>query len=486
MRSPAEAGTGGLTDLKEKEVSHAIAEANRLSSTNAQEDFVRAFCRVAWQHNGVAGAMPPHCIISAKNLSTWVRCVVDTPMEKPLWFSAANKALADQVSALGENKDGPGDYRIAVNRGNCIVGQAKRNGKWETVAKTNKMVAKNPGKVPPLYYIVRAWLLTEGMKSVRPHRYDHGILPNPFAEPSLVGESLMPGLIAGLYGTAGGHRTGRVNIEERIVVELLMSVPRKHRQKLTAVAFRFPLLIREIVEDWLVWNPQHYRPSSKTSGKLLATALDTIHEIKIRLGPEGGFVRPITVQYVTSMSLDGEVGFMVMLPPGSQVGPGVDRKRLREFGNDAPAWRALLNLYCLWNRVGGHNGKLIRPTRPVALRDPQGRLIDEKGNMILDRGRPVWSALHSRAVHTGERELNPDRNRYPAQNVKEIRNNSYPLQTLPSNPASIRSCDLRARKAHERLEAKGAAYIERMGESGNRLPWRIMPPDTTYSPHAKK
>ena len=52
----------------------------------------------------------------------------------------------------------------------------------------------------------------------------------------------------------------------------------------------------------------------------------------------------------------------------------------------APAYRAFLYLACEWDRYGGHNGRLVRPTRPEVLRDPADAAQPRNNRVCVNEG----------------------------------------------------------------------------------------------------
>ena len=50
------------------------------------------------------------------------------------------------------------------------------------------------------------------------------------------------------------------------------------------------------------------------------------------------------------------------------------------------------------------HGRLIAPTLPVA----NGYVLDARGRIVTERGKPTRRATHNRAVQTGAREPNPE------------------------------------------------------------------------------
>ena len=171
-------------------------------------------------------------------------------------------------------------------------------------------------------------------------------------------------------------------------------------------------------------------------------------------------------------------GHPIPTPLRFRVGPPIDRRMLRKLGKQsAPAYRALLYLACEWDRYGGHNGRLVRPTRPEVLRDPTGHVLEATGTVALEQDRrPATSPHHPLAVHTGGRELNPARSRYPGYEGDALIGLCYQIDGIPNDQR--RKYLTRAVKTLEYMQSIGAVSIERMNPGWKHgLPWRIMPPD---------
>ena len=352
----------------------------------------------------------------------------------------------------------------------------------------------------PLIPLVIFWLKEAYVSPVDPDRRPSGILPAPFARRAEA--ELLPHLLIGLY--VGPKRIqlprhGRVTVLERLVVELILSVPQKNRPKTrkrkgkvdsdsddVVAQFALDFQVKEIV-DWLQWSKAAYRRTGATTGKLLRRVIeDELSNIRLPIGPRGGGLYPCRMVFASGWTLRDRVAFSVTLPSGSYVGPPVDRQMLRDLGGDGPAWRAYLSLCCYWDRHGGKGGRLIRPMRPIVVRNTQGHLVNAKGKVIMsetDKHRPATNAFDPRAVRTGEWEINPARTRYPAQDEDGMLHMSYPRRlgqdydySLANARKAVREYKKRSRMALERVEEKGGCYIEKLGQENGKFLWRIMPP----------
>ena len=358
----------------------------------------------------------------------------------------------------------------------------------------------------PLSPIVRAWL--NRPQEVQPERRLRGILPKdvanrtapspgfnapvqPPTQPGLVKISApamahLPGFVPDapalpallrLYDRVQGMEQGRkgaVPIPMRLFIEGCLSLRADYRDgSLRQMHFT----IRQIAGEWLAWNLGSYRPSGASTGAALKAALGQLNQLYVDM-PNQGWYYPLLLEAVQGLNLDSRVSILSRLPSGSGVGPPIDRQMMRKLGKQsAPAYRAFLYLACEWDRYGGHNGRLVRSTRPEVLRDPAGHVLDATGTVALEQGkRPATSPHHPLAVHTGGRELNPARSRYPEYDGDALIGLCYNIDGIPKDQR--RKYLTRAVKTLEYMQSLGAVSIERMNPGWKHgLPWRIMPPD---------
>ena len=189
------------------------------------------------------------------------------------------------------------------------------------------------------------------------------------------------------------------------------------------------------------------------------------------MNDRGGGYFPVMVSAWSGFGLDDRTGFVIRLPRG-HVGPQIDRELLRSLRDSGPAYRLYLSLCFEWDKYGGHNGKLIRPTRPEVRRAVGGQVLDASGRIITGPGNmPIYTPHDKRAILTGAREPNPARSRYPDYTLDDLA-----VMTFDKVPKHMRRV-LRRRtaKAVDRLERTGV-FVERMGTPRHPT-YRIMPPD---------
>ena len=362
----------------------------------------------------------------------------------------------------------------------------------------------------PLAPVVKAW--QERPQLVEPERRARGIIPATFARrnhrlpflsnpqpPALPGyvesditQAHLPGLIPdrpplpallSLYDRAAAPlRRGRgAALSLRLFIESLLSLPVAARDgRLHELRFT----IREVAGEWLGWNLKDYRPTGAQKGMALRRAVNEVRGMFVDM-PQGGLYYPISPLAISGLKLEDQLAVIVCLPSGSDVGPPVDRTILRQLGKvSGPAYRAYLALCCEWDRVGGHNGRLIRPTRPGVMRSSGGHVVDNQGNVLLGKGdRPVNSPYHPNAVRTGRSEANPARFKYREYSSDDLIGICYPAEVL-TRDSDLRKYKHRARKAIIDIVAMGGCTIERLGSNprNDGLPWRVMPPDPYWPP----
>ena len=235
-----------------------------------------------------------------------------------------------------------------------------------------------------------------------PQAHLPGLIPDRPPLPALL--SLYDRAAAPLRRGRGAALSLRLFIESLLSLQWRPADGRLHELRFT---------IREVAGEWLGWNLKDYRPTGAQKGLALRRAVNEVRGMFVDM-PQGGLYYPISPLAISGLKLEDQLAMIVCLPSGSDVGPPVDRAILRQLGKvSGPAYRAYLALCCEWDRVGGHNGRLIRPTRPGVMRSAAGHVVDSQGNVLLGKGdRPLSSPYHSSAVRTGRSEANPARFNY--------------------------------------------------------------------------
>lgn len=308
-----------------------------------------------------------------------------------------------------------------------------------------------------------------------------GLVPAPpeARQPALLPEldpgREQPALLA-LFDAAGGRsgkQRGIAPVEMRIFIEALMSVPVGARNgglyRVESPLTGRPFTIEEIVGDWLQWKVKSYDTRFRHN---LNRALHSLRDLEVPMGKHGGWYYPLLLHAVEGMGLHHRVSFLASLPKGSHVGPSVDRHVLRVLGKRSePAYRAYLALCFDWDRYGGHNGKLILPSRPVAKRDREGYLLNANDDLITGKGGVlVKSPYDKRAIRTGKREPNPARTRYPEYYPDDLVRLCFPEKAIAkAGTAARRVQQQRAKAAIDMIRQADGCTIEGR---------RIMPPDS--------
>ena len=191
--------------------------------------------------------------------------------------------------------------------------------------------------------------------------------------------------------------------------------------------------------------------------------------------------RPVSVRTpvaLTEATRDTPIYFDVALPPDARQGHIVIKGVHRLLGmKSAAQWNAYHVAAYLWDKYGTINGKLADPTKPIEIRDAQGRLTDPKGQPIVNsRGKPSKSIYAPEAVRQLPRETNPAAiNRYPVLSLEDLIRACFPN----GYPERSRREYLSRAKAHwEQLEADGILVIHK-----ERNGWRILPSSDHLNAH---
>ena len=195
------------------------------------------------------------------------------------------------------------------------------------------------------------------------------------------------------FDLAGGqtmHPGRGAPLPLRIHTEALLASPRSARH--------WACEMRWAARDFMRWLWPRRRPKAKRL-PALQRALVTVDSLRVDV--DDSLWRTVSVTALPR-SLDAPVVLAVRLPPGSGVGPLVNRPTLRLQGvRSAPAYRAYLGLCSLRNRHATARGRLLPVTVPEVLRDARGLVTDAQGQALVGKdGKPAhWS--DPRAVRTG-------------------------------------------------------------------------------------
>ena len=308
--------------------------------------------------------------------------------------------------------------------------------------------------------------------------------------PSLIpktGSERAPALLDALRKAGRAAGRGHVGYLPVIALEGMLDLRTEHRDGKTKSHL---YANREILVKFIGMNTRQYRPSNR-KGRSYRRALDRLSSFIIDL-PNGGWYSPIIARGQSGMGLDDIVQLDLAMPPEAAVGPSIDRELLRRLRQSAPAWYMYIALVCHWDRHGGVNGQLIKPKLPDVLRNEEGYLTDEKGNVILDKGKPSTNWNHPRAVKVRDAEgyLTPrawnDKAlaRYPVVGSDDLVRWAY--GDIPTDRRLRHLYVKRAVAALERIERYGYDASERTAGDGRPngciikregAGFRVMPPD---------
>lgn len=278
----------------------------------------------------------------------------------------------------------------------------------------------------------------------------------PFFPVSQPGQ-LVPALPVQLYDQAGGAlqtKGGGAPIALRLFFEALMSVRRDQRTEHQTT--ELTVTLRDLV-DWIWpngWNRRRNLP-------VLSWALKDLGELRIEWQRRLWNLVVARTLPTWETRLDDPIVLHVFSLPGSDRGPIIDRFYLRLCGLDsAPSYRSLLRIAYLWDDAKAkRGGRRVYATRPQVLRDKQDHLVDARGNLILERGRPVTNWNHPRAVHTGETERNPAADIVPELGLDDLAALGYDYDPKLTRKQISRRAE-NTYKALTKMEQEGAVVLE--------------------------
>ena len=460
----------------------------------------------------IAGPSGPP--VDCRILSTWMdrgACPAEALEEASTrWLTLTGRRRVLEITTLSPDGVLEGTVRDKRGRraGKLAENVATMAIKWEAMDRNTR-----PGF--PLTPLVKAWLEQQG-STFTPSQRATLILPKQAAQheemipgygpivtpelPSFVEAHNLPAYLPGLEPepvqiptllalydrvTSLDHRIGFNNLHFRVFLMALITLPVENRNGRLQEAM---LTIKQLVEDWLGWQPTWYRPNKKDTGGALKRALGLVRDMYISLpkrdgkrGPSG-WQFPLMISELEGFGLNDRLTLVMRVPQGNAVGPQVDRELLKKLGLiSGPAYRMYLHLCCEWDRHGARSGRLIKPTKPEVLRAPGGQLIDSEGTVLMNLDHtPVYTHNDRRAVRTGNREPNPARQRYPEKGRQDLLLMAYGPEYVARhiNKTNRGVYTSRAIKALRHIENLQGCTIEELGEQHRTgMPWRIMPYD---------
>ena len=296
-----------------------------------------------------------------------------------------------------------------------------------------------------------------------------------------------PALISLLDCIAAKHRnSGKTanpsTLPMRLFLEALMMLGTWERD---GTLHEKSVPIREVVAEWLSWNPANYRPNMEGSGIALRDAFRYIHNLSFPVADEGWY-HPVMISAGSGLrwGLDDHLLLAMRLPPSPNsqagVGPAIDLSILRSLGKRTlSAYRAYLFLACEWDHFATRNSKAVRPMLEGVMRTPEGQIIDQRGQPVFDEsGQPVRNRNHRDAVVDDclPPEPNPHRERwYPRYEADDLIRLALPQHMLENTRRRSQNIQ-QAMIALEQVVQANGCQVETLGYGGG-FPWRIMPPE---------
>ena len=278
----------------------------------------------------------------------------------------------------------------------------------------------------------------------------------------------------------GALKLGRgARLDKRLLIYSLLFMPLDQRRP--GGRYEWRPTLEELIQ--LLWTKDTWRPNKHA--KALEQAFDAVTMAKIRL-PDGRTWRPVIARGMPNPNnLSSRAVIQIEVPDLSDRGPSLNFASLIAEGRISdPAFDLWLSLAYLWDDAKARNGGFrVYATRPKALRNKQGYLIDVKGAVILGHpsnpfgkaGKLSWKPgntpqrdwRHPQAILTGE-ERHPQADRVPALHPDARRRLAYGLKEQPDKAHRVRERN-KANELLQRLESSGRVVIER----DDKL-WRIL------------
>ena len=303
--------------------------------------------------------------------------------------------------------------------------------------------------------------------------------------PTVDGESDLPPVTPLILASAAGFgalKLGRgARLDKRLLIYSLLHMPLDQRRP--GGRYEWRPTLEELIQ--LLWTKDTWRPNKHA--KALEQAFDAVTMAKIRL-PDGRTWRPVIARGMPNPNEPGSRAVIqIEVPDLSNRGPSLNFAGLIADGRISdPAFDLWLSLAYLWDDAKARNGGFrVYATRPKALRNEQGYLIDAKGTEILGHpdnpfvkaGKLSWKPgnapqrdwRHPKAVLSGE-ERHPQADKVPAFHPEGRRRLAYGIKEQP-NRANRSHERANADKLLRRLESTSRIVIETDGNL-----WRLLEP----------
>ena len=282
-------------------------------------------------------------------------------------------------------------------------------------------------------------------------RFEVGYLPT--LAPS---SSLLPLALLDVFSAAASRgRGGPVPVAARIGWEVLVALGGEDRERIGGPA----VLDCKLKDLFSMVYPSTPRWQDSKGANLLRGLFNLdAARVRWRGDAEGGLYPLVEVYRMPTRAHPAEpIAFLSHLPPGSRQGALVDRWLLRELAAvSARQHRMMLTAYCLFDRYGTVNGRLIAPTVPKVHRDSAGYVVDTRGRLLTEHGAPTRRPTHRRAVQTGARVRNTEVDHYPWLEGHDLILTGYPV--VGTTPAKRR--DQRRRITEAATALRDAGHLD--------------------------
>ena len=313
------------------------------------------------------------------------------------------------------------------------------------------------------------------------------LLPNIIPPES----ELVPILPLGAYESVKGAGRG-APIEQRLFINVLiehgLAEPDEFGIKTTILTSHWG--------DILAWlYPNGTRESRTTLIPKLYKGLYHLHNLRFVWERKERNIISVMDLPTWEIRKDDPMEFIVRMPTGFNTGGGarIGIEPLRLYGaQSAPKFRAWVRLAYLWDAAKIKNGgNRIYATVPEVLRNPDGYLVDAKGEVILtgtlyrtqggwkiknDAQSPQTAWYHPLSVHTGKQIRNPQADKVPILSDPDMVTLFY--DNTERKGQDFRNCLRNARQHAQEMQADGRVIVEvdqtdtKTGITG----WRILEP----------
>ena len=227
----------------------------------------------------------------------------------------------------------------------------------------------------------------------------------------------------------------------------------------------------------------NYLPENFRMGRDYPAVKEAFHRVhNMFIASKGGSLwSVVSITKLPGPNLDDVAVISLEYPTAQLNGAKIHRETLRRYGRESnPKYRLYGALCVYWDTYGTHSGWIIRATRPIMARNPEGYLVDVKGQVLTQRnGSPITSSNDRRAVRTGGMERNPAADRYPALSKDDIATFAYGAPMKETSHSTIRNRRRNAFKALMDIQADENCIVEETTVEVNK--WRVLPPNQFWT-----